>query len=69
MLSEGKPNIPFIQERIRTWFQLQEELARLSTNGRHIVAAQSAHAVHRTEPDLIFDAVRAVVAAARGARL
>jgi hypothetical protein len=33
------------------------------------VAAQSAHAVHRTEPDLIFDAVRAVVAAARGARL
>jgi pimeloyl-ACP methyl ester carboxylesterase len=65
VLSEGRPNIPFMQERIQTWFQLQDELAHLSTRGRHIVATESAHAIHRTEPDLIFNAVREVVAAAR----
>jgi pimeloyl-ACP methyl ester carboxylesterase len=66
VLSEGKPNNPFMQEHIRTWSELQDELAHLSTNGRHIVAAESAHAIHRTEPDLIFNAVREVVAAVRG---
>jgi pimeloyl-ACP methyl ester carboxylesterase len=65
VLSEGKPNIPFMQERLDTWFELQDELARLSTNGRHIVATQSAHAIHRTEPELIIDAVRQVVDAVR----
>jgi pimeloyl-ACP methyl ester carboxylesterase len=65
VLSEGKPNIPFMQERIQTWFQLQDELSHLSTRGRHVVAAQSAHAIHRTEPELIFNAVQEVVASAR----
>lgn len=68
VLSEGKPNIPFMQENLQTWAQLQEELAHLSTNGRHIVATQSAHAIHRTEPDLIINSVQEVVAAARAAR-
>jgi hypothetical protein len=66
VLSEGRPNIPFMQERIQTWFELQEDLAHLSTHGRHVVATESAHAIHRTEPDLIFNAVREVVAAVRG---
>lgn len=65
VLSEGKPDIPFMQERLSQWFALQDELAHLSTRGRHIVATQSAHAIHRTEPGLIVDAVRQVVEAAR----
>jgi pimeloyl-ACP methyl ester carboxylesterase len=65
VLSEGKPDIPFMQERIRTWFELQDELAHLSTKGKHIVATQSAHAIHRTEPDLIFDSLEQVVRAVR----
>jgi pimeloyl-ACP methyl ester carboxylesterase len=65
VLSEGKPNIQFMQERIENWFKLQDELAHLSTNGRHIVATQSAHAIHRTEPDLIFNAVHDVVTEVR----
>jgi pimeloyl-ACP methyl ester carboxylesterase len=70
VLSEGKPNIPFMQEKLQVWFGLQEELARLSTNGKHIVATKSAHAIHRTEPELIYRAVQEVVAAARsGGRL
>jgi pimeloyl-ACP methyl ester carboxylesterase len=67
VLSEGKPNNPFMQERMQTWFELQDELAHLSSNGRHIVATQSAHAIHRSEPDLIFDAVQDVVTRARAA--
>jgi len=57
-----------MQEHIQKWFELQGELAHLSTNGRHIVATQSAHAIHRTEPDLIFNAVQEVVGAARHGR-
>jgi pimeloyl-ACP methyl ester carboxylesterase len=68
VLSEGKPNNPFMQEHLQTWFQLQDELAHLSTNGRHIVATQSAHAIHRTEPDLIFNSVQQVVSDARKSR-
>ncbi len=55
-----------MQANLRTWFDLQEELAHLSTNGRHVVATQSAHAIHRSEPELIVDAVQQVVSAARG---
>jgi pimeloyl-ACP methyl ester carboxylesterase len=65
VLSQGKPDVPFMQENLETWFGLQEELAHLSTNGRHIVATQSAHAIFHTEPDLIVNAVRDVVSAAR----
>jgi len=68
VLSEGKPNDPFMQEHLQTWFELQEELAHLSTNGRHIVATESAHAIHRTQPELILSSVQQVVLAARGSR-
>jgi pimeloyl-ACP methyl ester carboxylesterase len=70
VLSEGKPNIPYMQENLKTWFGLQEELAHLSTNGQHIVAQNSTHAIHRTEPELVLESVRRVVEAARtGGRL
>jgi pimeloyl-ACP methyl ester carboxylesterase len=54
------------RKHIHTWSELQDELAQLSSNGRHIVATGSAHAIHRTEPQLIVNALREVVAAARG---
>jgi pimeloyl-ACP methyl ester carboxylesterase len=66
VISEGKPNNPFMQERFGTWLELQDELAHLSTRGRRVIATRSAHAIHRTEPELILDAVRGVVDAARG---
>jgi pimeloyl-ACP methyl ester carboxylesterase len=68
VLSEGRPDVPFMQERLQTWLELHEELARLSTNGRRIVATQSAHFIHLTEPDLIVDLVAQVVSAVREAR-
>jgi pimeloyl-ACP methyl ester carboxylesterase len=66
VISEGKPNFEFMRQRLQRWFELQDELAHLSTRGRHVVATGSAHAIHRTEPDLILNAVREVVTAARG---
>ena len=65
VLSEGAPNIEFMQERMDKWYELQDELANLSSRGQHIVATKSAHAIHRTEPELIVEAVRQVVQAAR----
>ncbi len=65
VLSEGKPDIPFMQERLAVWTGLQRELAGLSTRGRHVVAMQSGHFIHLTEPALIVDAARQVVGEVR----
>jgi pimeloyl-ACP methyl ester carboxylesterase len=65
VISEGKPGEGFMQDNLRTWFELQDELAHLSTRGRHIVATQSGHAIHSTEPELIVESVRTVVETAR----
>lgn len=40
----------------------QERLARLSKNGRHLVARRGGHYVHYDDPDLVVDAVRALIA-------
>ena len=68
VLSEGKPDIPFMQEHLPTWLELHDELAHLSSSGKQIVATQSAHFIHRTEPDLIVDSVAQVVRAVRETR-
>lgn len=43
----------------------QEDLARLSTNSKHIIAGESAHWILLDEPELVAQAVREVVEAAR----
>jgi pimeloyl-ACP methyl ester carboxylesterase len=65
VLTEGKPNIPFMRDNLAVWNALHAELAKLSTNSKHIIATNSAHAIHRSEPQLIFESVREVVAAVR----
>jgi pimeloyl-ACP methyl ester carboxylesterase len=39
----------------------QDALARLSTNGRHIVAVNSGHWIPLEEPQLVIDAIKAVL--------
>ena len=51
-----------------TFERLQGEMAALSSNGRLVVAEQSGHLVHLDEPDLVVDAIREVVVAARAHR-
>ena len=48
---------------------LQEELSRLSPNGRLIVATRSGHFVHHDEPTIVVAAVRSVVEQARARRV
>jgi pimeloyl-ACP methyl ester carboxylesterase len=44
---------------------LHAELARLSSNHRHIVASHPDHYVHKKDPDLVIAAIRDVVHSAR----
>jgi hypothetical protein len=45
--------------------ELQDDLAGLVAGGRLIVAEQSGHYVQQSQPDLVVDAIRAVVDAVR----
>lgn len=65
VLAEGRPNIAFMQQHLKTWLRLQQELAHLSTDGRLVVATTSAHAIQRTQPELIIKSVDQVVVAVR----
>ena len=47
------------------WQQMQDELARLSTRGTHVVAKKSGHYIQIDRPELVIDAVRNVVDQAR----
>jgi pimeloyl-ACP methyl ester carboxylesterase len=47
------------------WARMQEELTHLSTRGTRVVARNSAHYIQLDRPDIVIDAVRAVVAQAR----
>ena len=49
----------------RAWQELQAELAALVPGARHVVAAASGHYIHVEQPELVVEAVRQVVAAAR----
>jgi pimeloyl-ACP methyl ester carboxylesterase len=47
------------------WAELQTDLARRSSNGKLIIAEKSGHYIQFYQPDLVIDAVRQVVEAAR----
>jgi pimeloyl-ACP methyl ester carboxylesterase len=58
--------VPFlsgrVQERNETWLVRQRQLAELSSNGRLIELADSAHYVPFDRPDAVSEAVREVLA-------
>ena len=47
------------------WHELQTEFAKLSSAGRHQIAATDEHFIHLSEPAMVLEAVRSVVASAR----
>lgn len=47
------------------WSEAQQALAKLSSNGRLVVAAHSSHAVHLDQPNVVIDGVREVLASVR----
>jgi pimeloyl-ACP methyl ester carboxylesterase len=47
------------------WRKGQDELAALLPDARHVIATESDHYIQIEQPDLVIDAVRAVVEAVR----
>jgi pimeloyl-ACP methyl ester carboxylesterase len=71
VLSHGQPMLmPGLTDAVnqaneQLWQQLQAELARLSSQGRLVVAQDSGHYIQLERPELVIDAIAEVVAAAR----
>jgi pimeloyl-ACP methyl ester carboxylesterase len=73
VLSHGHADQPDADPRIndadeRLWRTLQDELAALVPNSRHVVAKRSGHVIQRDQPGLVVNAVRDVVEAVRDPR-
>ncbi|AEW55683.1 putative hydrolase [Bacillus cereus 03BB102] len=43
------------------WLQLQEELLRLSSNNKFVIAKQSGHYIQKDEPYYVIDAVNWII--------
>jgi pimeloyl-ACP methyl ester carboxylesterase len=71
VLSHGQtqriPGLPaeVNREFEQTWQQIQDELAAQSSHGKRIVAEKSGHYIQIDQPELVIDAIREVVEAAR----
>lgn len=66
--SERDPRDPDGSKRQRArsrfyegWIQLQRELAALSSDSIHVVAARSGHHVQRDDPELVVSTITGVV--------
>ena len=74
VLSHGQTQrVPGLSEEIsrefeQTWQQMQAGLAAQSSHGKRIVAEKSGHLIQLDQPELVIDAIRQVVEAARAGR-
>jgi pimeloyl-ACP methyl ester carboxylesterase len=57
-----QPDLPedLIKPASHAWQQMQDELARLSTRGTHVIAKNSGHFIQLDRPDIVVEAVRKV---------
>lgn len=60
---------PKAQQLERTWAQLQWELKKLSSRSVQVFASSQRHHLHLAEPELVTEAIRTAVAAARAAAM
>jgi hypothetical protein len=58
------PGWPMDEEKA-LWLELQADIASLAPDGRHLVAEDSSHYVHQSNPDIVVDAIEQVIAGAR----
>ncbi|HLU35962.1 MAG TPA: alpha/beta fold hydrolase [Thermomicrobiales bacterium] len=54
-----------MDEEKALWLELQADIASLAPDGRHLVAEDSSHYVHQSNPDIVVDAIEQVIAGAR----
>jgi len=60
-IPQASPNIE------ADWLELQKSLAQRSSNGKLVVARNSGHYIHFSEPELVVDAIRRVMQSAAAA--
>lgn len=65
---EDRKNGPSLKERVHAHVKSEAFLATLSRNSRFVVARRSFHQVHLYEPDIVTEAIRQVVIAARSGK-
>src|SRR5439155_2769382 len=70
VLTHGRVDQPDSDPRVnaadeRLWQTLQNELAALVPNGKHVIAKRSGHIIQHDQPGLVVEAIRDVVAAVR----
>lgn len=58
--SDGSP--PDIESK---WRELQTDLLKLSSSGKQVIAEQSGHYIHFSEPELVIDSIREITSIAR----
>lgn len=63
--SEHLPRSLSPEDMNRVWMETQVDLAKLSSNSRHVIAKNSSHYIHIDRPELVIEAVRHVVEQAR----
>jgi hypothetical protein len=75
VLSHGKPDMfegmmleREIEKAEESWRQMQAEMARLSPQGKLIIAENSGHIIHIQQPELVIEAIREVIEHIRGKR-
>ncbi|MBG9839316.1 MULTISPECIES: alpha/beta fold hydrolase [Bacillus cereus group] len=60
VLAAGKKAF-YLQEAQMKWLQSQEELLRLSSNHKFVIAEQSGHYIQKDEPHYIIDAIKWII--------
>jgi len=71
VISRGQPEpLPFmddssVDELETLWSDLQVDLLNLSNNSQHIIAENSGHYIQLSEPDVVINAIRALVLSLR----
>ncbi|MFJ8418440.1 alpha/beta fold hydrolase [Bacillus wiedmannii] len=60
VLAAGKKAFYSSDEQMK-WLQLQEELLRLSSNNKFVIATQSGHYIQKDEPYYVIDAVKWII--------
>lgn len=64
VISRGKPEWYgdlILQQREKTWIDLQQDLTRLSPISQHMFAHQSGHAIPHEQPEIIVEAIEHVL--------
>ena len=65
VLTRGPGDVANLAESWRRWHGMQEELAELSVNSRHVISQEPDHYVHISEPELVTASILDVVHSAR----